>query len=182
MSRLAQRFEQLKARGEKALVCFVTAGDPSFERAAEIIVALGEAGADAVEIGIAFSDPACRRAEHTGVVTARAGRRHDHAQSAGRGASGPAGRAGSAPDFDDVLQSPAALRAGSLRAGCKKRGRGRPYRHRPDAGRSRASGSAFRRRTIWTPFFCSRRPAPRPVSQRLRSCRPVFSTACRVPA
>ena len=57
MSRLAQRFEQLKARGEKALVCFVTAGDPTYERTAEIVVALGEAGADAVEIGIAFSDP-----------------------------------------------------------------------------------------------------------------------------
>ncbi len=57
MTRLSQRFAELKARGEKALVCFVTAGDPSFERTADIVVALGQAGADAVEIGIPFSDP-----------------------------------------------------------------------------------------------------------------------------
>ena len=57
MTRLSKRFEQLKAKNEKALVCYVTAGDPSFERMAEIVLALGEAGADAVEIGIPFSDP-----------------------------------------------------------------------------------------------------------------------------
>ncbi|HZO86744.1 MAG TPA: tryptophan synthase subunit alpha [Chthonomonadaceae bacterium] len=57
MSRLSQRFEQLRARGEKALICFVTAGDPSAEGTVEIVTALGQAGADAVEIGIPFSDP-----------------------------------------------------------------------------------------------------------------------------
>ena len=57
MSRLAQRFEQLKTRGEKALVCFVTAGDPTCERTVEIVTTLADAGADAVEIGLPFSDP-----------------------------------------------------------------------------------------------------------------------------
>jgi tryptophan synthase alpha chain len=57
LSRLAQRFQELRARGEKALVCFVTAGDPSAERTVEIVTALAEAGADAVELGIPFSDP-----------------------------------------------------------------------------------------------------------------------------
>ncbi len=57
MSRLAKRFEELKARGEKALICFVTAGDPSAERTVEIVDTLARAGADAVEIGLPFSDP-----------------------------------------------------------------------------------------------------------------------------
>ncbi len=57
MSRLSQTFEALRRRNEKALICFVTAGDPTPERTADIIAALAEAGADAVEIGIPFSDP-----------------------------------------------------------------------------------------------------------------------------
>jgi tryptophan synthase alpha chain len=57
VSRLAKRFEELKARNEKALLCFVTAGDPSEERTVEIVETLARAGADAVEIGLPFSDP-----------------------------------------------------------------------------------------------------------------------------
>lgn len=57
MSRLAQRFEELKARGEKALVCFVTAGDPAPDLTVEIVLALAKSGVDAVEIGLPFSDP-----------------------------------------------------------------------------------------------------------------------------
>jgi tryptophan synthase alpha chain len=57
VGRLSRRFEELKGRGEKALVCFVTAGDPSSERTVEIVDTLARAGADAVEIGIPFSDP-----------------------------------------------------------------------------------------------------------------------------
>lgn len=57
MGRLENRFQELKARGEKALVCFVTAGDPSAEQTVEVVDALARAGADAVELGIPFSDP-----------------------------------------------------------------------------------------------------------------------------
>ncbi len=57
MSRLAKRFAELKARGEKALICFVTAGDPDAKRTAELVLTLAKAGADAVEIGLPFSDP-----------------------------------------------------------------------------------------------------------------------------
>ncbi len=57
MTRLTETFAALRARGEKALIGFVTAGDPSAERTADIVAALAEAGADAVEIGIPFSDP-----------------------------------------------------------------------------------------------------------------------------
>jgi tryptophan synthase alpha chain len=57
MTRLSQRFDALKARGEKALVAFVTAGDPLPDDTASVVVALAEGGADAVELGIPFSDP-----------------------------------------------------------------------------------------------------------------------------
>lgn len=57
MSRLETRFAQLRASGEKALVCFVTAGDPFPDATADVVEALAQGGADAIEIGIPFSDP-----------------------------------------------------------------------------------------------------------------------------
>ena len=57
MSRLAQTFADLKAKNEKAFVAFVTAGDPWPDRTAEVIVAVANAGADIIELGIPFSDP-----------------------------------------------------------------------------------------------------------------------------
>lgn len=57
MSRLNTTFARLRERGEKALICFVTAGDPDPDRTAEIVLTLAEAGADAVELGLPFSDP-----------------------------------------------------------------------------------------------------------------------------
>ena len=57
MSALADRFSGLKERGEKALICYFTAGDPSLEDLPEIVSVLQEAGADVIEIGMPFSDP-----------------------------------------------------------------------------------------------------------------------------
>lgn len=57
MSRLQQRFQALAQKGEKALICFVTAGDPSPETTVNIVEALVQADVDAIEIGIPFSDP-----------------------------------------------------------------------------------------------------------------------------
>ena len=57
MNRLDARFADLKLRGEKALVAFVTAGDPLPERTADVIVALAGGGADVIEVGVPFSDP-----------------------------------------------------------------------------------------------------------------------------
>lgn len=57
MTRIAERFEKLKAQEEKALVCFVVAGDPDIETSRRIVLKLDKAGADVVEIGIPFSDP-----------------------------------------------------------------------------------------------------------------------------
>lgn len=57
MSRLSERFRLLKERGEKALVLFVMAGDPSLDSLPSILGALAEGGADIIEVGIPFSDP-----------------------------------------------------------------------------------------------------------------------------
>ena len=57
MSRLSERFDKLRARGEKALVPFVTAGDPDLGTTRELVRALADSGADAIELGVPFSDP-----------------------------------------------------------------------------------------------------------------------------
>ena len=57
MSRFGKTFAQLRADGRKALIPFVTAGDPSLEATVPVMHALVEAGADAIELGVAFSDP-----------------------------------------------------------------------------------------------------------------------------
>jgi tryptophan synthase alpha chain len=57
MNRIRRRFRDLRSRGEKALVLYLTAGDPSLGKTLELIPALEEAGADLVEIGVPFSDP-----------------------------------------------------------------------------------------------------------------------------
>lgn len=57
MTELSQRFVDVRAKGEKALICYVTAGDPSLEELPAVLAALEEGGADIIEIGLPFSDP-----------------------------------------------------------------------------------------------------------------------------
>jgi len=57
MSALSDRFSLLKSNNERALVLFVTAGDPDLKELPAILETLAEAGADAIEVGIPFSDP-----------------------------------------------------------------------------------------------------------------------------
>ncbi len=54
---ISQTFERLRAAGGKALVAYVTAGDPSLDDLPAILDALEEAGVDLIEVGIPFSDP-----------------------------------------------------------------------------------------------------------------------------
>lgn len=57
MNRIDTRFDELAASGRKALVPFVTAGDPSLESTVPVMHALVGAGADVIELGVPFSDP-----------------------------------------------------------------------------------------------------------------------------
>ena len=57
MSRLAARFDALRAAQRSGLVIFVTAGDPHPELTVELLHALVAAGADVLELGVPFSDP-----------------------------------------------------------------------------------------------------------------------------
>ena len=57
MSRIAGRCEQLARQGRKALVPYIVAGDPGLEDTVPLMHRLVEAGADIIEVGVAFSDP-----------------------------------------------------------------------------------------------------------------------------
>ena len=57
MSRLASRLDALRAKHSKALVTFITAGDPDLSTTEEMLHLLEDAGADIIELGVPFSDP-----------------------------------------------------------------------------------------------------------------------------
>ncbi len=57
MSRLKTRFAQLREVGRKALVPFITAGDPQLSLTVPLMRSLVAAGADVIELGVPFSDP-----------------------------------------------------------------------------------------------------------------------------
>jgi tryptophan synthase alpha chain len=57
MSRIGEKFTELKQQGQAALIPFVTAGDPDLGATLEILHALEKGGADLIELGIPFSDP-----------------------------------------------------------------------------------------------------------------------------
>ena len=57
MSRIKTAFERLNAEGRKALIPFITAGDPDAALTLPLMHALVAAGADVIELGVPFSDP-----------------------------------------------------------------------------------------------------------------------------
>lgn len=57
MNRIAQRFQDLAARREPAFIPYITAGDPTLEATAQLVVEFEKAGADIIEFGVPFSDP-----------------------------------------------------------------------------------------------------------------------------
>jgi tryptophan synthase alpha chain len=77
MTRIEQKFAQLKSDGRKAFIPYITAGDPSLDVTLELILALEKSSADVIELGVPFSDPiadgpviqrATERALHSGVT------------------------------------------------------------------------------------------------------------------
>lgn len=57
MNRIVKRFTELRKKGERALITFITAGDPNEQISADILLELAKSGADIIEVGIPFSDP-----------------------------------------------------------------------------------------------------------------------------
>lgn len=57
MGRISEKFARLKKDKDKALVAFITAGDPDLATTEKLILTLERAGADIVELGVPFSDP-----------------------------------------------------------------------------------------------------------------------------
>jgi len=57
MSRIKSTFAELKRKGRKGFIPFVTAGDPDLATSLSIILKLAELGADVIELGVPFSDP-----------------------------------------------------------------------------------------------------------------------------
>jgi len=56
-TRIKKRFDSLREQGARALVTFITAGDPDLETTKDIILTIEKAGADIIELGVPFSDP-----------------------------------------------------------------------------------------------------------------------------
>jgi len=56
-NRIDRKFAELRARGEKAFVAYISAGDPNLEATHDLALALERSGVDILELGIPFSDP-----------------------------------------------------------------------------------------------------------------------------
>ncbi len=56
-NRINKKFKELKSQRQKALIAFITAGDPSLTKTKELVLGFEKAGIDIVELGIPFSDP-----------------------------------------------------------------------------------------------------------------------------
>ena len=56
-NRIQTTFQKLQVKGEKALIPYIMAGDPSLSETESLVLALEQAGADLIELGVPFSDP-----------------------------------------------------------------------------------------------------------------------------
>lgn len=57
MSRIGEKFVELRGAGLKALIPYLTAGDPDLDTTGQLILEMERAGADIIELGVPFSDP-----------------------------------------------------------------------------------------------------------------------------
>ena len=57
MTRIEDKFAELKSQGRKGFIPYITAGDPSLDLTLELVLGLDRSGADVIELGVPFSDP-----------------------------------------------------------------------------------------------------------------------------
>jgi tryptophan synthase alpha chain len=57
MSRISEKFRELKRSGRGGFIPFITAGDPDLATTERLLIELAKAGADIIELGVPFSDP-----------------------------------------------------------------------------------------------------------------------------
>ena len=57
MNRIQKMFQDLNNKGEKALITYITAGDPDLKTTERLLECLIKYGADMIELGVPFSDP-----------------------------------------------------------------------------------------------------------------------------
>ena len=58
--KLDRTFAQLRQKGEKALIAYIMAGDPSLPITEQLVVELEQAGADIIELGVQIGRASCR--------------------------------------------------------------------------------------------------------------------------
>jgi tryptophan synthase alpha chain len=56
-TRISKKFAELRESGELGIIAYITAGDPTLAATRKFVLALADAGADVIELGIPFSDP-----------------------------------------------------------------------------------------------------------------------------
>lgn len=56
-SRIVKKLNKLKDKKEKALITYITSGDPSLNDTMDLVLTMEKAGADIIELGIPYSDP-----------------------------------------------------------------------------------------------------------------------------
>jgi tryptophan synthase alpha chain len=56
-NRVSERFQELRRRGEAALVVYLTGGDPGLGETPRLVLEAARGGADVIELGVPWSDP-----------------------------------------------------------------------------------------------------------------------------
>jgi len=57
MTRIQEKFRELKRQNQKAFIPYITLGDPDLETTHQLVLELEKSGADIIELGVPFSDP-----------------------------------------------------------------------------------------------------------------------------
>src|SRR5438270_11591881 len=74
MTRIGARFAELRERGEKGLILYITAGDPDLATTRRLVLEMERAGADLIELGIPFTEmladgPTIQQAAHRALAS-----------------------------------------------------------------------------------------------------------------